>query len=372
MGRTAAVALLCAAAASPAAADPLPGRDLLKFSQRPLDNLTYPVGDPLSGFVDTTYWGHDEFSTAYDQSPPGTAPFYVGQFMADDFADLQTTPIVHVKWWGSYPVFNPDFPVDKFLITFETDVPADPSLPGSFSRPGVPLLSQVVQRGPLAPGSGTFTEVPYSPGGPPLNEAVFEYNAELNLGLDFPEQADTVYWLKIVALVDNTAGIPIVPGQPIPPGLTQWGWHNRDYTQQNLLASTAPAVVPGEHLAGFVPSTPGVRLYHFQDDAVTGPVTIDFAPQPQPGTFPRVDQDPLLMQPTKYIDLIDGPGVGPTGQAGIGQFSKDLSFELYAVVPEPSTIVLLLVGAILRPCFGEQRTSRSPGSHRVNRAAQDQ
>ena len=34
--------------------------------------------------------------------PPGNQLLYQGQYMADDFADHFTTPVVHVRWWGSY------------------------------------------------------------------------------------------------------------------------------------------------------------------------------------------------------------------------------------------------------------------------------
>jgi hypothetical protein len=55
--------------------------------------------------------------------------------MADDFADKFSSPVVHVKWWGSYlnKFTTPNFPVDKFLISFESDIPAAPNVP--FSRP---------------------------------------------------------------------------------------------------------------------------------------------------------------------------------------------------------------------------------------------
>src|SRR5258708_893312 len=66
-------------------ADPLPGRDLTKFSQLPM--LHTPLPGP-NGTVQF-YNGHDELSTAYGfvnaASPVITS--YDGRFMADDFAD---------------------------------------------------------------------------------------------------------------------------------------------------------------------------------------------------------------------------------------------------------------------------------------------
>ena len=31
-----------------------------------------------------------------------TQPLYQGSFMADDFSDTVSRPVVHVTWWGSY------------------------------------------------------------------------------------------------------------------------------------------------------------------------------------------------------------------------------------------------------------------------------
>src|SRR5579862_9562072 len=95
-----AVVTLVVVLVRPAQADPLPG-EVLKFYQTPLDNtvvLMPPGGTLTPGSVPAPWPGHDEFSTAYLSNNQ----FYVGQYMADDFCDLRSTPIVHVMWWGSY------------------------------------------------------------------------------------------------------------------------------------------------------------------------------------------------------------------------------------------------------------------------------
>jgi hypothetical protein len=237
--------------------------------------------------------------------------------------------------------------VNKFLISFESDVPAGPT--PSFSHPGTPLLNQTVFRDPnnviAGPGSGTFTEKQIVPVSPTNPEAIYEYNAELHLGKDFQQQKDTVYWLKIVAMVDAPPGITFPTNQP-PTFATQWGWHNRDYTVQDPLAS--PNVTPGENNQGPLFQNP--NIWHFQDDAVTGSVRIDVS---QNGTLimPDVVQPFQNMSPTHYIDGLDGPGL--PGAIGIGQFSKDLAFELYTVVPEPTTGLLFACA-----CFGALFTRR--------------
>jgi hypothetical protein len=334
-------------AASTTQADPLPGRDLTKFSQLPM--IATPILDS-NGTV-TTYGGHDELSTAYGvQQQPGTPVLaYQVRFMADDFADKLNIPVLHVKWWGSYlnDFINPAMPVNKFLISFESDQPAGPA--PSFSHPDKPLLSQVVTRGALAPASGTYTEKLIRGADPVVNESLYEYNAELNLGNDFPQKADTVYWLKITALVDvpQTLAVfdPFNPGSS-PIAVTQWGWHNRDYTVQDTYAS--PNVAPGETIIGQVgPAVQPANVWHFQDDAVAGDVRISMAPPAGTQLNPFVDQPVASMSPTFYKDFADGPGLGAVGGThNIGMFSKDLAFELYTQVPEPGTCLLFLSGCV--------------------------
>jgi hypothetical protein len=295
-----------------------------------MDGVVLPTGQ---GTVQP-YYGHDELSTVYGPiTTAGGAPtIYRGRFMADDFADKFNSPVVHVRWWGSYlNHFTDNLPVNKFLISFESDVPASPT--GGFSHPGTPLLTQVVRRGPLAPGSGTFTETLISAGGPPLSERLFEYNAELHLGKEFFEKSDTVYWLKIAAMVDVPPNFPNFDPLNPPTFVPRWGWHNRDYTVLDPLASTAPAVVPGEHIDGFLGPSPGIPIWHFQDDAVTGLMDVDAA-GPMGQLMPVITQSQY--QPTRYLPGADGPQV-------IVEFSKDLAFELYTI-PEPTTCALVLLG----------------------------
>jgi hypothetical protein len=293
------------------AADPLPGGDLLKFQQVPMDGTLID---------DVRYFGHDELSTATSTfDVDGNLLGYAGQFMADDFADSFDDPVVHVRWWGSYLDNEIIQPVDKFLIAFEADIPAGVGgVP--HSRPGQVLHTQIVTRGPLAPGSGTFTEKTISPGGPPLGEVLYEYNAELHVGKEFPQQADVIYWLKIVALIDAPAGTD---------QFTRWGWHNRDYTLMDPLASPVP--VPGERIVGTIglSETP---VWQFQDNAVSGPVLVGVDP-----IMPEVIQDGPF-NPQHYLDGIDGP-------QGISEFSKDLAFELFTV-PEPVSAMAWMLGGL--------------------------
>lgn len=327
--------------AATATADPLPGRDLLKFGQRPM------VQTSIFG---QTFEGHDELSTAYapistiQPAPPNTQ--YRGVFMADDFADTLSTPVVHVKWWGSY--MNQSLQhghIQKFLIAFENDVPAGTGMwPFSYPDPNGPIHSQIVTvtTNPLTPQSGQFTEKLINVGTVGVVEDLYEYNAEL--AIPFPQQADTVHWLKIVALVDHAQNIiPGTPGAAVP----QWGWHNRDYTQQNTSSYVSTVPLPGENQQGNPAQFP---IWHFQDDAVSGQINVNTITNTsgvqQIAPVNGVVQFDTSFNDEYYIDNIDGIGNGIIpGFQGISQYSKDLAFELYTVqVPEPASLALMAAG----------------------------
>jgi hypothetical protein len=339
-------AAVCAAAifATSAQADPLPGQ-ILKFDQSPMIATTIAAAGQVQ-----TYYGHDELSTAYGVGNTANPPInYRGTFMADDFADKFTTPVVHITWWGSYidnnnAAFPPQPPVQKFLIAFETDVPQGPGV--TFSHPGTVIQHEVVTLGNLSPG--TFTETFERGPDPIIGETLYRYNAQLQV--PFSQLPDTVYWLKIAALVDVPQPLPPAP-QPIPPGVTQWGWHNRDYTINDPQASTFPAVNPGEFIDGFVPGT-NIPIWHFQDDAVTG--ILDFTPvTPNGGLINQFNMSPANYQ------YVNNNGVGPIdGPQGIELKSKDLAFRLYTTqIPEPATCMLRATG--LAGVFAIRRRSRT-------------
>lgn len=293
-----------------AKAEPLPG-EILKFQQLPL-NFGLPPSEGGAPFP-----GHDELSSAYALTGANS---WHGDFMADDFADKFSTPVFHVRWWGSYigTPPPPEFTSNKFLISFESDVPQSANNP--FSHPGESLSAQIVRKGVLAPGSGTFTEKPIFSDGAP--EQLFEYNAELNFGKEFRQEPNKVYWLKIVALLDSNN--------------YRWGWHDRDYSKFDALASSPPAVVPGEFLAGTIPIAGGtLPVFHFQDDAVSG--TIDLVTDGLSGVLGLNEGG---YEPHRYLAPLDGPDV-------INQFSKDLAFELYTrPIPEPGMMGLIGVGVM--------------------------
>ena len=304
IGFTTIASLLALGVGSAVSAAPLPG-EVLKFQQLPLgDTVTNP---------NSLFPGHDELSTATANSTAGN---FAGTFAADDFSDNVTSPVVDVQWWGSYLPNGATQPqVQKFLISFESDVPATST--SGFSQPGQSLSSEVVTLGTLAPLSGTFTETPEA-SLPSPDGQIYEYNAEL--ANPFPEQAGTVYWLKIVALTGSNQ-------------TTQWGWHNRDYTIPDPYA--AP---PGDSVVGM--NDAGQAVYHYLDDAVTGNVTYTPNATSPGGGLVETNISPLSYSGNPTIDGFGASGLPPP--------SEDLAFGLYySSVPEPVGLPLLSMGLFL-------------------------
>ena len=298
----------------------------LKFQQLPLDGLQ--LGD-------NTYWGHDELSTVYprynDPIGPDDPRFveqYIGCYMADDFADYEHSPVIRVKWWGSYlgereepgMPFMPQ-PVNRFVIAFESDMPAqgEPGQPDYIpSHPDVLLQHEVVDRAPAGtiPAPGMFTEKHVSFGGPACFEDLFEYEAIL--ANPFPQDPNTVYWIKIVAVVELPPDHPFWkdisaaqdmcdflqyhynPYQYDAP-VTRWGWHNRDYTIRDPYACKPPDVIPGERTVGMLlPGTSMERkVWHFQDDCVSGDVMMPVKPVPYP-EIPYIEFVEQAKMPHEY------------------------------------------------------------------------
>lgn len=293
-----------------AVAGPLTG-EMLHFEQLPLNGGLAPSSGGAP------YPGHSELSTA-TQGLFGI--MYGGPSVADDFSISTSSPVVHVEWWGSYlnPGTNPNG-VQAFLISIE--VPGTEDSPGYPS--GVPVTAQIVTKGALSAGSGTFTETAIATAGGAAAD-LLQYNAEL--AIPVPLLQDQLYWLRIVALVN-----------PNGDGDMQWGWQGRDYELTDTYAATGPT--PGEHeLASDV--------WHFQDSAMTSDVTIFPVPDSELAGLIGGTSNTAL----NYVNGVDGA-------AGINQYGMDMAFRLYAM-PEPSTVALFAMGGVALAWAAYRRSRR--------------
>src|SRR5262249_12085283 len=109
----------------------------------------------------------------------------------------------------------------------------------------------------------------------------------------------------------------------------------------------SPNVSPGENQQGVAALGP---IWHFQDDAVSGKVDVaTFTNSAGVQQVAGVNQFLTTFVPQNYKDGLDGPG--PI----IGQFSKDLAFELFTKVPEPASVGLM--GVALAAIAARRRRS---------------
>ena len=246
---TLALAAASLAIASTALADPLPGRDVLKFGQQPMSTPRSPTStEHRNGLA---LRGHDELSTAYGFGNAATRPTpYQGRFMADDFADKLSRPRGPREMVGLVPQ---QFPIAQHAREQVPDFVRKRRASDRrqcFSHPGPAALEPDRHAGPAggAPAPARYTEKLISPGGPPLNEQLYEYNAELHLGKAFFREGGHGLLAEDRGPRRSSAGhslrrIPI-SHQPSSP---RWGWHNRDYTIKIRSLPRLPRVIPVRH-----------------------------------------------------------------------------------------------------------------------------
>lgn len=137
--------------------------------------------------------------------------------VADDFLCQDGLPVTDIHWWGSYWLPNNPVPpdgsthsdalpnappggIEKFIIRFWTDIPKDPNIPLSFSRPGQELW---------AVDAYQFFETFY--GVTTNGEEVYQYNVYLDPADWFLQEQGLIYWISIEAVLQDPT--------------RQWGWH---------------------------------------------------------------------------------------------------------------------------------------------------
>jgi hypothetical protein len=244
-------------------------------------------GDPYKmhypQLPDLTPTGIDVLDTL---QPPTTGQQW--KILADDFKCTETGPISDVHIWGSWlsdqlPQGNPANV--QFKLSIHADIPAPPT--GGHSMPGTELWEQVFPPGaftvrPYATSQETFFD-------PNINQiigtdtTVWQYNFQ-QIPNPFVQQAGTIYWLDVQALVPAGTGT-----------ISTFGWK-----------TTNP----------LDPRTP-----HFNDDAVYADTAGFDGPPITPWT----------------------PLVYPSGSPLAGQ-SMDLSF---VITPEPIGVGMLAMASLM-------------------------
>jgi len=154
------------------------------------------------------------------QVPPTGSPFPEPNWnVADDFQS-NGLPILTVRWWGSYfdPIYEPrptpdgnqfDPAIEEgYIISFFSDVPANPDLGNPFSHPGELLGTYVAPKEKVK-----IEPIPFQDWG---QHNVWQYEVNLQdthlfhpsplaTPISFDEVKDEIYWISIVA--ENGAAI---------------------------------------------------------------------------------------------------------------------------------------------------------------------
>lgn len=229
-----------------------------------------------------------------------TTPAQVHEkFLADDWLCTSTGPVTDIHIWGSY---NQDIPLianpsnTNFSLVIYDNIPAGVG-GANYSRPGQPLWSAYVK--PTATRIyATAQEQFFDPN---LNAIVgtdtqvWQYNFLLPAATSFHQTAGNIYWLGVHHTFDlNGDGVVGI-------------------VDASILASRAPSA--------FGWKTSGVQ--HFEDDAVWTDVS----------TFGTANPHVVPVGPWSELHHPQG-----------GE-SLDLAFVITGV-PEPGTIVLLVIGGI--------------------------
>lgn len=268
---------------------------VLKYSQ-PIGHLT-----PLAN--DMHSWGEDipsDVDWHKIMQSPTIPPNWI---IADDFRDPFNTPVLTVRWWGSYvgptfgpgptgpvPIFGPGSE-DGYLISFFKDIPADPAGGVPFSRPGALLGSYAMsfEKVWVEPTSYIgWDQHPIYEYKANLMDAHLDHPSEYAGPMGFNQKAGEIYWISIVAevghkleLVVDATGVPqwvatptgkfAAPNPENPEG-HYWGWHTSPI-HFNDVATMGHLSMPGMQWEyfGWQPIQPRHELFDMAFELYTVP-----------------------------------------------------------------------------------------------------
>jgi len=160
----------------------------------------------------------DPFKMHYPQLPDETGwDVYatMPDFMADDWQCSETGWVKDIHFWGSWKD-NIIGEISNFIVRIHSDLPVGhPNNPNPYSMPGEILWERPITNFVAEPILGTAMEGWYNPAtGEVLynnHQQYFQYNICLPSQDWFWQDAGTIYWLSISAMVSG-------------PQTAQWGW----------------------------------------------------------------------------------------------------------------------------------------------------
>lgn len=133
--------------------------------------------------------------------------------LADDFQCSETGWIKDIHFWGSW-LDGVEGEIQYFVLSLHEDIPADQS-PTGYSMPGATLWERDIAVFDAIPIDPPTMEGWYDPSTdqyfPDNHQAYFQYNVCLDEPDWFWQEAGTIYWLNISAVLTDPVG-------------TQWGW----------------------------------------------------------------------------------------------------------------------------------------------------
>lgn len=310
----------------------------------PWNQLLYPSGHPFaSQIMDFAFMiGTDDGAASrikWSQPPQPYSPpdafngwnelsVYGGQqIAADDWVCTNARPVTDIHWWGSWIGWAEEFPPysaipPRFHIGIWTDVPSDPTQPGSFSHPDVMIWQYICEN-----FTWEFVGWDFDPRNPTMApDGCYRFNCDLPEEFWFYQESGTqVYWLSIAPIYDMEPSYP-------------WGWK----TTPRLDGQS-----PDDGVRIFAPTAPSLGMMYMLGQPIWWPTIDDswdlaFALTTEPseacclpdGTCIDTTRNLCLMQ---YGGIPQGTG---TNCAGLGLMITDQPANATVCELDPATFTV--------------------------------
>ena len=178
---------------------------------------TVAVADWDEGDGHKMHWPQLPDPNGWDVFCTSWSPQYPNVILADDWECSESGYITDIHFWGSWLGDNIG-QIDYFLIGIAENIPPEQNPHGNWSMPGDTLIEwdiyDWIERGPYTGNQGwywCYEEV--NQWQPDDHQFYWQYNVFLDEEDWFWQEAGTIYWLYITAIVYEQP-----PEQPI------WGW----------------------------------------------------------------------------------------------------------------------------------------------------